>query len=178
MTGSATFETTAEDEIDAINTYAGRAAGVLAWLALLLAEISFGVSWWYGRPMIEDQFGWACLIACVLLFGWDKVGRSWMIRRQFRQSLKMRTPIRLSWDDQAITFDTDLSHAVYPWAGFFGWNGSKTSLLLYRDSAMFFPIPRRALSEGDYERMTDALRAHGVRELGKPQSAQSRPMSS
>ena len=178
MNGRAAYEMTAQDNVDAVNTHTGKLAGKLAWLFLLLALISFGVDWWAGISISQDLAGWSCVFAWLLFLAWDWLARDWAIRRQFRQSLKMRTPIRLSWDDRAITFDTDLSHSVYPWQDFFCWMGSSTSLLLYRDSAMFFPLPRRALPAGAYEDMVEALRTAGIREKGKFHSAQSKPISS
>jgi hypothetical protein len=178
MSGNANYEMNAQDNVDAVNTHTGKIASKVAWVFLLLAFVNFALDWWAGIPLLADVAGWACIFAWLFFLAWDWLARDWVIRRQFRQSLKMRTPIRLSWDDRAITFDTDLSHAVYPWKDFFAWKGSSTSLLLYRDAAMFFPVPRRALPDGAHEEMIDALRAAYVREKGKLQSAQSRPMSS
>ena len=45
--------------------------------------------------------------------------------------------------------------------------GSGTSLLLYRDGALFFPVPRRVLPAGAYEGMIDTLTKAGVREKGR-----------
>src|SRR5689334_8970911 len=112
MSGSATYEMTDQDNVDAVNTHTGKVATKLAWVFLVLAGINFGLDWWVGYPMLWDMAGWGCVAAWLLFMAWDWLARDWVIRRQFRQSLKMRTPIRLSWDDQAITFDTDLSHAV------------------------------------------------------------------
>jgi hypothetical protein len=178
MSGSATYEMIAQDNVDAVNTHTGKVASKIAWVFLLLAFINFGIDWWARISIFEDVAGWACVFAWLFFLAWDWLARDWVIRRQFRQSEKMRTPIRLSWDDQAITFDTDLSHAVYPWKDFFRWMGSRTSLLLYRDAAMFFPVPRRALPDGAFEEMVAALRAAQVPEKGRFQSAQSSPMSS
>jgi hypothetical protein len=178
MSGSASYEMTAQDNVDAVNTHSGRLLGKLAWIFLILALINAAIDWWVGIPVLEDSNGWTLVGAWIFFAAWDWVARDWVVRRQFRQSVNMRSPIRLSWDEQAITFDTDHSHAVYPWKDFFRWMGSGTSLLLYRDSAMMFPVPRRALPEGAYEEIVETLAAAGVRQKGKRQSAQSSPISS
>lgn len=178
MSGTATYEMTEQDNVDAVNTHAGRLVWKMSGMFLVLALISFSLDWWVGFPIREDVAGWSCVGAWLFFMAWDWIARDWVVRRQFRQSQAMRSPVRLSWDEQAITFDTDLSHAVYPWKDFFRWVGSKASLLLYRDSAFFFPVPRRALPEGAFEEMIEALRVAGVREKGGFQSAQSKPMSS
>ena len=167
MSGNVTYEMTAQDNVDAVNTHTGRLVWKISWLFLVLALINFALDWWISFSILKDMAGWACVFAWLFFMAWDWIARDWMIRRHFRQSLAMRSPIRLSWGEQAITFDTDLSHSVYPWKDFFRWMGSQTSLLLYRDSAMFFPVPRRALPDGAYEEMVEALRTAGVREKGK-----------
>lgn len=167
MSGSVSYEMVAQDNVDAVNTHTGRIASKLAWLLLLLALINFALDWWVWRGVLEDPIGWICVAAWAFFMGWDWLARDWVIRRQFRQSEKMRSPVQLSWDDHAITFDTDLSHAAYLWKDFHRWMGSPTSLLLYRDSSFFFPVPRRALPERGYEEMVAALVASGVREKGR-----------
>jgi YcxB-like protein len=178
MSGSVTYELSAQDNVDAINAHSGKFLGKLAWVFLFLAAINVAVDWWAHFPILNDSSTWTLVGAWIFFSAWDWIARDWIIRRQYRQSVKMRSPIKLSWDDEAVTFDTDKSHAVYPWKDFFKWMGSTTSLLLYRDAGMFFPVPRRALPDDAYEEMVQALRAAGVREAGRRQSAQSRPISS
>ena len=166
MSGSASYDMTAQDNVDAVNTHTGKIATKLAWVFLLLAFVSFAVDLWAGIPILADLPGWTCVFAWLLFLAWDWLARDWIIRRQFRQSAKMRSSIRLSWDEQAITFDTDLSHSVFPWRDFYRWKGSERSLLLYRDSAMFFPVPRRALPQDACDEIVEALNKAGVSKKG------------
>jgi len=178
MSGSVTYELTAQDNVDAINTHSGRLLGKLAWIFLLLALVNAALDWWMGISVIEDGNSWTLLGAWIFFLGWDWIARDWSVRRAFRQGEAMRSPIQLRWDDVSITFVTDTSNARYGWSQFFRWMGSKTTLVLYRDSQFLIPVPRRVLPVGAYEEMVGALGAAGVREKGKIQSAQSRPMSS
>lgn len=178
MSGEARFEFTAQDNVDAVHTHTGRIFGKLSWVLLGVAFLFPLIDLWAGVPILQDTAFFICLGLALFFLAWDYLARDWTVRRAFRQSEAMRRPLVLRWDEASITIDTDSSHANYDWGQFWRWMGSPKSLLLYRDSQMFIPIPRRALPEGAYEEMVAALRAAGVREKGLPYSAQSRPMSS
>ena len=178
MSGTANFELTAQDHVDAIHTHTGRVFGKLSWVLLGVAFLFPLIDLWAGVPIIDDTAFWVCLGAALLFLAWDWIARDWLIRRAFRQGDAMRTPIRMEWDEEAIRFHTDMSDAEYRWTRFYRWMASKKSLLLYRDSQFFIAVPRRALVEGQAENMISALKAAGVREKGKFQSAHSSPISS
>jgi hypothetical protein len=178
MSGSVTYELTAQDNVDAVNAHSGRTLGKLAWVFLLLALVNAAIDWWVGVAVLNDRNSWTLLAAWIFFLGWDWVARDWSVRRAFRQGEAMRSPIQLSWDDEALTFVTDTSHARYAWSQFFRWMGSARTLVLYRDSQFLIPLPRRVLPEGAYEDMVGSLRKAGVRGKGKYQSAQSNPISS
>ena len=180
MSGSTSYEMTAQDNVDAVSAYTHRQAGAIGWILLAIVSVGFWFELWRGTLANILAAGILPLVAIVglLCLFWDYVLRERAIRRDFQQSSPMRSPIRLSWDAQAITFDTDKSHAVYPWGDFHRWEGSATTLLLFRDSSFFFPVPRRALPDGAFEEMVEALKAAGVRERGRRHSAQSNPISS
>jgi hypothetical protein len=55
MSGSVTYEMTAQDNVDAVNTHSGRVLGKLAWIFLLLALINAAIDWWTGIPVLEDS---------------------------------------------------------------------------------------------------------------------------
>ena len=178
MSGSATFELTEQDHVDAIQAHTGRIFGKLSWVLLGVAFLFPLLDLWAGVSIMEDTAFWICLGLAIFFLAWDWVARDWVIRRAFRQGEAMRTPIRIEWDEQAIRFDTDMSNSEYAWNRFYRWLASKKSLLLYRDSQFFIVLPRRALPVEAVEEMIVALKAAGVREKGKLQSAQSSPISS
>jgi hypothetical protein len=178
VSGSVSYEMIAQDNVDAVNTHTGRLLGKLAWIFLVLALINAGIDWWAGIPLLSDGNSWTLVAAWLFFLGWDWIARDWSVRRAFRQGEAMRSPIRLSWSEDSLTFDTSASHARYGWDQFYRWTSSERTLLLYRDSQFLIPIPRRVLPTGAYEQMVEALRRAGVREKGGRQSAQSRPMSS
>jgi len=177
MNGEARFEMTAQDNVNAVHTHTGRIFGKLSWILLGVAFLFPLIDLWAGAPILEDRAFFICLGLALLFLAWDYIARDWTVRRAFRQSASMRSPLTLHWNEESIAIDTDASHASYAWGQFWRWMGSSTTLLLYRDSQMFIPIPRRALPDGAFEEIVAALRAAGVRERGLPYSAQSSPMS-
>lgn len=166
MSGEAHFELTAQDHVDAVNTHTGRLTGKLAWTLLAVALLFPVIDLWAGTPILEDTAFLVCLGLALFFLAWDYLVRDRMVRRAFRQSEGMRSPIRLSWDDEAVRFQTDTSDSRYEWSRFFRWMVSSKTLLLYRDSQMFLLIPRRVLPEGAADEMAAALKAAGVREKG------------
>jgi hypothetical protein len=178
LSGSATFELTEQDHVDAVRAHTGRIFGKLSWVLLGVAFLFPLLDLWAGVSIIEDTAFWICLGLAMFFLAWDWIARDWIIRRAFRQGEAMHTTIRIEWDEQAIRFHTDMSNSEYGWNRFYRWLASSKSLLLYRDSQFFIVIPRRALSEGGVENIISALKAAGIREKGKLQSAQSRPISS
>jgi hypothetical protein len=177
MSGSATFELVEQDHVDAIHAHTGRVFGKISWALLGVAFLFPLLDLWAGMSIVEDTAFWFFLALAIFFLAWDWVARDWMIRRAFRQGEAMRTPIRIEWDERAIRFQTDMSNSEYRWDRFYRWLASSKSLLLYRDSQFFIVIPRRSLPDGAAEQMIAALKAAGVREKGRFQSAQSRPMS-
>jgi hypothetical protein len=167
LNGSATFELTAQDHVDAVHAHTGRITGKISWALLFVAFLFPLLDLWAGVSILEDMAFWIVLGLALFFLAWDWVARDWVVRRAFRQGEAMRTPIRIEWDNQAIRFHTDMSDAEYGWNRFYRWAASKKSLLLYRDSQFFLVIPRRALSEGAAEDIGAALTAAGVREKGR-----------
>lgn len=178
MSGSATFELVEQDHVDAIHTHTGRIFGKLSWALLGVSFLFPLLDLWAGVPIMEDTAFWICLSLAIFFLAWDWVARDWVIRRAFRQGEAMHTAIRIDWDEQAIRFHTEMSNSEYGWNRFYRWMASKKSLLLYRDSQFFIVIPRRAVPGQAVDEMIAALKAAGVREKGRLQSAQSSPMSS
>jgi hypothetical protein len=178
VSGSTTFELTAQDHVDAVHTHTGRVFGKLSWVLLGVTFLFPLLDLWTGMSIMEDTAFWFFLALAVFFLAWDWVAHDWVIRRAFRQGEAMHTPIRIEWDDQAIRFQTDMSNSEYRWDRFYRWMASNKSLLLYRDSQFFIVLPRRALPEGAAVEIIVALQSFGVREKGKRQSAQSSPMSS
>ena len=178
MSGEATVNLSAQDAVDAARTHVGWVMGGLSWAFVLLALITAGIDLWAGVPVLSDTLIYILLGTWLFFFSWERLARDWMVRRQYRQSAAMRSPLRLHWDDQSITIDTDFSHANYRWDQFYRWAQSRRSLLLYYNGQMFIYLPRRDLPGGAAEEMAALLQAAGVREKGKRQSAQSRPISS
>lgn len=166
MSGEVRFEMPAQDNVDAVHTHTGRIFGKLSWVLLGVAFLFPLIDLWAGAPILEDRAFFICLGLALLFLAWDYIARDWTVRRAFRQSASMRSPLMLRWDEGSITIDTNTGHASYDWGQFWRWMGSSTTLLLYRDSQMFIPIPRRALPDGAYREMVAALRAAGVREKG------------
>lgn len=178
MSGTATFDLTAQDHVDAVHAHTGRIFGKLSWALLGVAFLFPLVDLWAGVPIVEDMAFWICLGLAIFFLIWDWIARDWIVRRAFRQGEAMRTPIHIEWDAQAIRMKTDMSNSEYRWERFYRWLASKKSLLLYRDSQFFIVIPMRALPAGAADDIISAMKAAGVREKGKPQSAQSKPISS
>ena len=164
MSGETTFELTAQDHVEAYHSHTGRITGKIAWSLLAVSLLYPLVDLWAGTPIIEDTAFFLFFGLALLFLAWDNLARDWTVRRAFRQSLPMRSPIRLTWDEQAIGFHTDMSDARYEWSRFFRWRAGKTTLLLYRDSQLFLLVPRRALPEGAVGEMIAALKAAGVKE--------------
>ena len=178
MSGTATYELTAQDHVDAVHTHTGRIFGKLAWVLLAAATLKGLGDVLRDQSFADDAAFWAMLGGATLLFAWDRFARDWIVRRNYRQGVAMHSSVRLGWDGEKISFHTDASQSEYRWDQFWRWIASGSSLLLYRDSQTFFPIPLRALPEGAAAEMISALEAAGVREKGRLQSAQSSPMSS
>lgn len=173
MSGSATFELTAQDHVDAVHAHTGRILGRLSWILLGVAFLFPLIDLWAGMSIIDDTAFWICLSLAIFFLGWDWVARDWIIRHAFRQGEAMHPPIRIQWDPQAIRFRTEMSNSEYRWGLFYRWRASKKSLLLYRDSQFFMVIPKRALPEGAADEMVAALKAAGVREKGRGKSTAS-----
>jgi len=167
MSGTATFELTAQDHVDAVNTHTGRVFGKLSWVLLGVSFLFPLIDLWAGVSILEDTAFWICLGAAIFFLTWDWIARDWIIRRAFRQGEAMHTAIRIEWNSDAIRFHTDMSDSEYRWTRFYRWMASKKSLLLYRDSQFFIVIPRRALGEGAAEDMIEALKAAEVRQKGR-----------
>ena len=167
MSGTATFELTEQDHVDAVHAHSGRIFGKISWALLFVAFLFPLLDLWAGMSIMEDTAFWIVLGLALFFLSWDWVARDWIIRRAFRQGEAMHTAIRIEWDEQAIRFHTDMSNSEYGWNRFYRWLASKKSLLLYRDSQFFIVIPRRALPEGAAEEMISALRAMAVREKGR-----------
>ena len=178
MSGETTFDLTAQDNVDAIRTHTGRVFGKLSWALLGVAFLFPLLDVWAGVSILEDTAFWICLALALFFIGWDQLAKDWAVRRAFRQSEPMRSPITIKWDDQAIAFETRTSTARYEWKQFYRWMASRSTLLVYRDSQFMVLIPRRALPDEAYREIVDALRSAGVREKGLFQSAQSKPISS
>ena len=165
MSGAANFELTAEDYVGAQRGHGKRLS---AWLALLffvcailfaLVDRRIGVSPW------SDWNLWLVVTIGLMFLAWEFIARDAIIRRQFRQSLPMRSPLRTRWDEKSLWIDTDNSQARYDWNRFYRWSVSRTTLMLYRDKGFFIPIPRRAFEAEQFDDMVAALKAAGVKEI-------------
>ncbi|HXG81647.1 MAG TPA: YcxB family protein [Sphingomicrobium sp.] len=167
MSGTAIFELTDQDQVDAVHAHTGRIFGKLAWALLFVALLFPLLDLWAGVSILEDTAFWVILAVAVWFLVWDWFARDWMVRRAYRQGQKMRSPNRLSWDERTIRFESDAGHVTWRWEQFYRWLESKKVLLLYRDSQTIFPIPVRALPEGAVDEMIAALKAAGVREKGR-----------
>lgn len=167
MSGSAIVELTEQDQVDAVHAHTGRIFGKLSWALLMVALLFPVLDLWAGVPIIEDTAFWVCLGLAIFFLTWDWIARDWLVRRAFRQGKAMRSPNKVSWDNQTISFESSTSQATYRWDQFYRWMASKKTLLLYRDSMTMFPMPVRAFPEGAVDEMISALRAAGVREKGR-----------
>ena len=164
MSGQVEFELTAQDHVDAVRAYTGRVSGKVSWALLFVALLYPIVDIWAGTSILEDTAFWVFLSLALLFLAWDWLARDWIIRRQFRESLAMRSPIRIRWDDSSLWMDTDNSQARYDWSQFYRWKATETTLLLLRDSGFFILIPRRAVGDEGLNDMVTALKAAGVKE--------------
>jgi len=167
MSGSTTVELTEQDQIHAIHAHTGRVVGKLSWALLFVAFLFPLLDLWVGASILEDTAFWGCLGVAIWFFIWDWIARDWMVRRAFRQGKAMRGPNQVSWDDQAISFESANGRTTLRWEQFWRWMASKKTLLLYRDSQTMFPIPVRTFPDGAIEEMIAALKAAGVREKGR-----------
>ena len=167
MSGEATINFTDQDAVDAVRAHTGRISGKLSWGFLILAAIVAALDLWAGIPILSDTLIFILVGAWAFFASWDWLARDWMVRRQFRQSAAMRSPLKVQWDDRSIQFDSDFSHANYRWDQFYRWAESSKSLLLYYNGQMFIHLPRRDLPEGAAEEMVALLRTAGVREKGR-----------
>jgi len=150
-----------------VHAHTGRIVLKLSWALLFVALLFPLLDLWAGVPILEDTAFWVCLGLVAWFFAWDWFARDWLVRRAFRQGQKMRSPQRVSWDDQGISFESASGHVTWRWEQFHRWMASKKTLLLYRDSQTMFPIPVRAFPEGAINEMIASLKAAGVKEKGK-----------
>ena len=164
MSSEVTFELTAQDHVDAVHAHTGRILGKIAWALLAVSLLYPVIDLWARTPILEDTAFFIFFGLALLFLAWDYLARDWTVRRAFRQSLPMRSPIRLAWDEQAIGFHTEMSDARYEWSRFFRWRASKTTMLLYRDSQLFLLVPRRVLPEGAMDEMIAGLTTAGVKQ--------------
>ena len=163
MSGEAAFELTAADNVRAMHTHTGRLA---RWIAFLVFDIGLFVAAFdlYRRTsLFADWKLWLIAGISLFLLFWDLVLRDAIVRRQFRQS-RMRSPLNMRWDDEALSIDTDAGKERFEWSRFYRWMTSKTTLLLYRDAGFFIAIPRRAVGDQGIDDMIAALKAAGVRQ--------------
>ena len=167
MSGSTTVELTEQDQVDAVHAHTGRIVGKLSWALLIVAFLFPLLDLWVGLPILEDPAFWICLSLAIWFLVWDWFARDWMVRRVFRQGRAMRSPNKVSWDDQTISFESASGHATFRWNQFHRWMASKKTLLLYRDSQTMFPVPVRAFPDGAVDEMIAALKSAGVREKGR-----------
>lgn len=85
-----------------------------------------------------------------------------MGRRQYRQSALLRAEGTVSWDDEALTFESDRGHARIPFGEFHRWGESADLVMLYQTEMFFNLLPKAPLG-GAAEDLKARLTAAGVK---------------
>ena len=113
---------------------------------------------------IDLSFFGGILLAVALIpvfMYWRIAGRS---LHPFHQQKAIAREFTLSWDADAISFDSTLGHGRLPWTLFSSWLDARETLLVYQSDILFIPIPRRVLTAKDAADIVGHLRAEGIPE--------------
>lgn len=71
------------------------------------------------------------------------------LRRVYRQHAGYKSNFTYSWDQDALTADSDIGHARRPWSHYTKWLENDHVFLLYHSDVMFELIPKRWFSSRD-----------------------------
>jgi hypothetical protein len=82
-----------------------------------------------------------------------------MGRRIFTEQQDAGRRIDVEWSATALRMASDLGHQTIPWPLFRRWNDDQNVFLLYRSSAFFYALPKRAFSPESAAAFTSLLAA-------------------
>lgn len=89
----------------------------------------------------------------------------WRARRAFTQTKALQRPYQWSWDDEQLSYKTDLATGIVPWSNLATWRESETMFALYASTVAFFLFPKRAFPSTE---AVDAFRATLAKKIISP----------
>lgn len=84
--------------------------------------------------VIMFGFLWVYLMSAPHLFG----------RKRLRETPGLQGPMKLSFSEEGVQFDSDTFTCQSKWGNYVGWTDSVDLFLLYPNPLSFYPIPKRA----------------------------------
>lgn len=142
-------------------TFAKFAAAICA----LYIGLVYLANW--GAPTSLLQIVVAILIGLAVTVGGFAIGYVVTPRRArkiHRERQAHAGEQHLEWDEESIRIHSAGGTNEMPWTGFQSWLDGQQTLLLYQASNLFHAIPKRALSEAQFDDIIRQLRAAGVPE--------------
>jgi hypothetical protein len=83
-------------------------------------------------------------------------------RRLLRQRAVFQRPLRYSWSEEGLGFQTAHVSGLIPWLDLYRWRAAQHSFLFYTDEQTVYFIPRSALSDAQVEDLEAIVAASGA----------------
>jgi len=161
------IELTADDYVAAnfLSTRWTRARWLrVGLIALLLIVV---VLWKLQSDPLRAAFivvGYIATLSLMLLVA-RYVYLPWRARRVFTQTKALQRPYLWSWDEEQLSYKTDLATGIVPWTNLASWRESETMFALYASTIAFFLFPKRAFPN---PAAIDAFRATLAKKIVSP----------
>jgi hypothetical protein len=154
MTVTGTYE--ANDLISAAWVHL-RPRPSLRWVGIVLVVLAVVAMFVNFRVAPEDArwVAWflpLTFLYIVLAYGF---GIPYKARRAYKQRKDLQRPISFTATESGLSFATEGSSGVKPWADFHKWKEGKSTLLLYLSDNLYQAVPKRFFAS---ERELDAFR--------------------
>jgi hypothetical protein len=119
--------------------------------APLDAQLSYGLILAFGGVLF---FGLLCGLSFLML--------PRRARKLFGQQTTMHKPLRFAWSDDGFVQGSAFGDGTYSWTDLHRWSDGASAILLYHTEAMYFVVPRRALSDDQHREVVSALERSGL----------------
>ena len=170
------FEITADDYVAANRlhvhliyfSWRGLRALVILWLLYTLVVVALSGEWDLARilPLLGiTTIGTPIIAACI--FGINAFLLARRTRRLFDQQRSLHGKMIAEWNEAGLQLASPNGSGIHEWSDFIKWAESKTMLLFYQNDMLFNLVPKRALTAEQAEDIKTALRAQGVRQVGR-----------
>jgi uncharacterized membrane protein (DUF485 family) len=134
-------------------------------ICLLYIGLVYLANW--GAPTTPFQIAAALLVGLVVTLGGFAIGYVVTPRRARKIHDERQAHAgeqHLEWDEESLRLRSPGGTNELPWTVFQSWLAGPDTLLLYQANNLFHAIPKRALSEAQFEDIIRQLREAGVPE--------------